>query len=195
MRATTVVIAFTLAPIVANAQIGNPAFMAPDTQFDRPGVPAPNQPNTTDKIFAQLVSEGGMAEVELGRLVVDKAQTSAVGDFARMMIDDHSMANDKLAATARRAGVPLMEELSPEHQGKRAQLETLDGSAFELEYMRSQVVDHQKTTQLLIWEIGSGQDANLQQFAKETLPTVLEHLKMARAIVDELVSTQVAATR
>ncbi|RWM85344.1 MAG: DUF4142 domain-containing protein, partial [Mesorhizobium sp.] len=52
--------------------------------------------------------------------------------------------------------------------------------------------DHQKTVQLLEWEIGSGQDADLQHFASETLPTVLEHLKLARDIKAELASQAIA---
>ena len=59
--------------------------------------------------------------------------------------------------------------------------------------MRGQVVDHQKTAQLLDWEIDAGQNAALQRFAAETLPTVLEHLGMARGIVEQLSREQVAA--
>lgn len=192
MRAATLAIAFTLLPIMANAQIGNPGFMAPDTEFDARGVPAPNQPNTTDKLFAQLVTEGGMAEVNLGELAANSAGTTAVGDFARRMIADHSSAGDKLATIAQNSNIPLPDELNAEHVAKRAQLESLDGAAFDLEYMRSQVVDHQKATQLLIWEIANGQDGELQRFASETLPAVLEHLRLARTMVDDLSRNQLA---
>ena len=58
--------------------------------------------------------------------------------------------------------------------------------------MRGQVVDHQKTATLLAWEITGGQNAGLQHFAADTLPVVLEHLAMARGIVEELALAQVA---
>lgn len=186
MRSAALAIVFTLLPIAANAQIGNPGFMAPDTVFDAPGVPAPNQPNTTDKLFVRLVGEGGLAEVTLGQLATGKAQASSVEEFARRMVDDHSGANDDLADLADNSGILVPEELNPEHAAMRDQLDGLEGEEFDLTYMRGQVIDHQKTATLLIWEIGSGQDAELQQFAAATLPVVLEHLRMARGIVAEL---------
>jgi putative membrane protein len=80
----------------------------------------------------------------------------------------------------------LPDELDPDHQRQRAELEELEGAEFDLAYMRGQIVDHQKTVQLLIWEIGSGQDAEIQRFAAATLPTVLRHLEMARDLTAEL---------
>jgi putative membrane protein len=43
-------------------------------------------------------------------------------------------------------------------------------------------VDHQKTVQLLQWEISFGQNADLQKFAADTLPTVLRHLELAQQL-------------
>jgi putative membrane protein len=48
------------------------------------------------------------------------------------------------------------------------------------------VADHQKTAQLLEYEIGSGQDVELKSFASATLPVVLEHLRGAQEIQAEL---------
>ena len=176
----------------AQAQFGNPGFMAPDTRFEAPGVPAPNQTNTADRLFTQLAAEGGLAEVTFGELAAEKGQSSAVGDFARRMVDDHSAANERLAGIADKSKIPLPDALNAEHANMRDRLEALEGAAFDLAYMRGQVVDHQKTTQLLIWEINSGQDTELRRFASETLPTILDHLGMARAIVAELAHAQVA---
>ena len=169
------------------AQIGNPGFLAPDTRFEAPGVPAPNQTNTTDKLFARLAAEGGLAEVTLRRAGGRAgAGASEVSDFARRMVDDHTAANETLAGIAEQGGIPLPDALNAEHAWMRDHLEGLEGAAFDLEYMRGQVVDHQKTVQLLVYEIGQGQNGELQRFAAATLPTVLGHLEMAREIVAEL---------
>jgi putative membrane protein len=151
-----------------------------------PGVPAPNQTNTQDRLFAQLAAAGGSAEVTFGKLAGDKAQNSAVKDFARMMIDDHGAANKKLIDVADKSKIPLPEALDKDHEKLRQDLANLDGAKFDLAYIRGQVVEHQKTVQLLEWEIGSGEDAELQRFAAETLPTVLHHLEVARDLVAEL---------
>jgi putative membrane protein len=53
-------------------------------------------------------------------------------------------------------------------------------------YIKDQIVDHQKTALLLEWEINSGEDAQLQRFAADTLPDVLHHLQAAQTIHAEL---------
>ena len=99
---------------------------------------------------------------------------------------------NELAGIAEEAGIPVPDALNAEHAAMRDRLEGMDAAAFDLAYMRGQVVDHQKTAQLLVWEIGQGQNAELQRFAAETLPTVLEHLGMARAEVDRLAHEHLA---
>lgn len=184
-----------LASSAALAQFGNPGLLAPDTRMESPGKQAPNQTNTTDRLFAQLVTEGGLAEVAFGELAAEKAQDSMVGDFARRMIEDHSAANDQLAGIANKSKIPLPDALNTEHSIMRDRLKSLEGSAFDIAYMRGQVIDHQKTTQLLIWEIDYGQDPELKHFASEKLPTILEHLAMARSIVTDLAKAQFAQSK
>jgi putative membrane protein len=190
-----VAIAFSLAilPVSAvMAQIGNPAGMVPDIRLDAPGVPAPSQTNYQDRLFAQLAAAGGMAEVEFGNLAAERAANSGVKEFAHRMVEDHGKANDRLKGLADTSKIPLPDELDPDHKRQRAELEKLEGAEFDLAYMRGQIVDHQKTVQLLIWEIGSGQDAEIQRFAAATLTTVLRHLEMARDLTVGLAGEPIA---
>jgi len=186
MRALTIAAVLALLPAYAFAQFGNSGFLAPDTKMDAAGKPAPNQTNYTDRLFAQLVAAGGMAEVDLGKLAAGKTGEDNVKRFANRMVDDHDKANGGLKELAEKSKIPLPETLDPDHQKMRADLDKLDGARFDLAYLKAQVIDHQKTVQLLIWEIGSGQDADIQRFAKMTLPIVLEHLQMARDLQAEL---------
>jgi putative membrane protein len=173
--------------------MGNPGFMAPDTRTDAAGVPGPDQKNNADDLFVELVGEGGLAEVALGEIARQKAATPAVRQFAERMVAEHGAANDKLAGIAKAAGIAAPTDLAAEHAALRIDLEGTDAATFDLPYMRGQVVDHQKTAQLLEWEINSGQHAALQRFAAEILPAVLDHLAVARGIVEELSREQVAA--
>jgi putative membrane protein len=170
----------------AVAQIGNPAGVEAGTKQAAPGIPAPHETNNADRLFARLAATGGKAEVELGHLAEQKAAATSVKDFARMMVEDHSKANQKLAELAKTAGIPLPDGLDPDHQAVREKLEKLTGAEFDTAYILAQIVDHQKTVQLLQWEIGSGQDAPLQKFAAETLPIVLGHLRHAQFVASEL---------
>jgi putative membrane protein len=186
MRITTFSLPLIFAPLVATAQIGNPTFMAPDTQFDRSGMPAAKQPNSSDKLFAMLAAEGGLAEVNFAQLANSRAQSDSVKDFSQQMLKDHADANSTLAALARDRGIVVPDALNSEQAAVRTQLESQRGTAFDLTYMRAQVVEHQKTVQLLLWELGNGQDAEVQQFAAQTLPVIMRHLDLAKQLSAEL---------
>src|SRR3954468_897186 len=107
-------LAFAAQP--AAAQMGNPGFMAPSTKLEPSGIPAPHQPNNDDRLFVQLVGEGGLAEVALAELAATKATTGSVKDFANRMRADHGPANEKLASLAKGAGIDPPSELNGEHQ-------------------------------------------------------------------------------
>src|SRR4051812_15485768 len=79
-----------------SAQIGNPGGADPGTRQNAAGIPAPNQTNVQDKLFAQQLAIGGMAEVALAKLADRKTQSRAIKDFARLMIEDHGKANATL---------------------------------------------------------------------------------------------------
>jgi putative membrane protein len=168
------------------AQIGNPAGVEAGTQQAVPGTPAPHETNNTDQLFARLAAIGGKAEVDLGQLAQQKGTDPAVKEFARMMVQDHSKANDKLMELASAANIPLPTGFDPDHQALRDKHEKLSGADFDVAYMLGQIEEHQKTVLLLQWEIGSGQNAPLQKFAAETLSTVVAHLRRAQFIASEL---------
>ena len=50
----------------------------------------------SDRTFAINAAEGGIAEVEMGKLAVVQGSSQAVRDFGRRMVDDHSKASDQL---------------------------------------------------------------------------------------------------
>lgn len=179
MRAfATIAALVVLVATPALAQSGNPAFMTPNT--------GPQQPNNADRIFVHAAATGGMAEVELGELAEQKAQHAAVKHFGRRMVEDHGKANDRLISIAKEAGIPVPDELDGEHKAMRDRLENLSGAEFDVAYVQGQVMDHQKTVQLLEYEIGSGQHVELKNFASEVLPVVVQHLRSAQNLHAEM---------
>lgn len=189
MRMLIIASALSLAAAtLASAQpgTGNPAGMAPGTVQAAPGMPAPNQPNQADRLFVQEATIGGAAEVDLGRLAEQKGQSQAVKEFRRQMVADHGEANQQLSGLAQAGRVVQPQQLDEEHKAMFGQLKRTSGAGFDLAYIRGQVTNHQKTAQRLEWEIGSGQDPQLVNFASQVLPIVLHHLEMASTIEDEM---------
>jgi putative membrane protein len=105
--------------------------------------------------------------------------------FAEADGADHTRAGDELMNLAKAADVSIPEELDPDHRTIRGELDKLNGAAFDDAYIRGQITDHQQTVQLLEFEIGSGQDPALMQFAVRMLPVVMRHLQIAQAIATE----------
>jgi len=133
-----------------------------------------------DEAFVMKVAKGGMAEVELGKLAVEKASSGAVKQFGQRMVDDHSKANEELKALAQSKNISLSPEIGPDEKALRDRLMKLSGAAFDQAYMKAMVSDHVKDVNEFRIESKSGKDPDVKVWAAYTLPTLEEHLKMAR---------------
>ena len=164
----------------AGAQsLANPGGLAPDTPRMESGNPPPDHANTSDKLFVRQAIIGGRAEVELGKLAQEKAQSGAVRQFGERMAHDHAEGNKRLMSVGKTVEPSIPETLDGEHRLVQDRLTALAGRDFDVAYMKAQVESHQKTANLLLWEISAGQSAAVTKYAADTLPTVMEHLELA----------------
>ena len=142
----------------------------------------------SDSAFVMKAAQGGMEEVELGRLATNQAASADVKQFGQRMVTDHSKANDELKAVAQKGGETLPQELSKKQQADKARLEKLNGAAFDKEYMKMMVADHKQDVAEFEKEASSGKDADVKAFASSTLPTLKEHLSMAQDVEKRVAS-------
>jgi putative membrane protein len=135
-----------------------------------------------DKKFIREAAEGGLAEVELGKLATEKASNPEVKNFAQRMVQDHSKANEELKEVASKEGVTLPDHLNAKDKALKERLSKLNGPAFDRAYMENMVKDHKKDVAEFNRESTNGKDNDVKQFAGKTLPTLKEHLKQAESI-------------
>jgi putative membrane protein len=133
-----------------------------------------------DLEFAKEAAEGGMMEVELGKLAQQQAQNQEVVQFGQRMVDDHGKANAKLKTVAEQKGIQLPTELPADAQQKYDELQQVSDAEFDKTYMDEMVQDHEKDIAAFEKQAQSGQDPELRAFAEETLPTLREHLDLAK---------------
>jgi putative membrane protein len=133
-----------------------------------------------DQHFVHEAAAGGQMEVELGKLAQQKASSDRVKQFGQRMVQDHSQANDKLQTVAKELPVTLPTSLPPQKQQTVDQLSKLNGSRFDQQYMRTMVKDHTEDVAAFQKEAKSGRNAQVKEFASNTLPTLQEHLTLAR---------------
>jgi putative membrane protein len=135
-----------------------------------------------DRQFVKKAAEGGLAEVELGKLASEKADSPDVKQFGQRMVDDHSKANDQLKQVASEKGITIPDKLSAKDAATKARLEKLSGRAFDRAYMRDMVTDHTKDVSEFRMESKNAKDPDVKNFASQTLPTLKDHLKEAKSI-------------
>ena len=136
--------------------------------------------SASDRTFAMKAAQGGMAEVELGKLAQEKGATSQVKDFGQKLINDHSKLNDKLKNIASREGITLPSEVSVSQRQLIANLSKLSGSRFDRDFMKHAVSDHREDISDFKKEANNGQDAAMKDFASSAIPTLEDHLHAAQ---------------
>jgi putative membrane protein len=135
-----------------------------------------------DAKFYRDAAEGGMAEVAMGNLAQQKAQSPNVKDYGAQMVKDHSAANEKLKALARAKSITLPANPSVAEMEAKSKLEALSGQSFDKSYIKGMIQDHEEDIAEFRKEAASGQDPDARAFASATLPTLEAHLKKIQAI-------------
>ncbi len=171
-----VALAMSAAPAFAQTTAGNPGH--PDATKTTKSAQASSR--GSDQRFIHNAAEGGMAEVELGKLAEQKASSEEVKAFGKRMVDDHSKANDELKSLAQNKNVTLPSALNAKDQALKDKLSKLSGSAFDHAYMSAMVSDHKKDVNEFKHMSTSATDPDVKSFAAKTLPTLEEHLKQAQ---------------
>jgi putative membrane protein len=134
------------------------------------------------KTFVTKAAQGGMTEVELGKLALAKSQNADVRQFAERMVSDHGKANKQLATIAKGKNIAVPKALDAEHAAMVTELKAKSGAEFDSSYAEHMRHAHDKTIELFEGEAESSEDADLAGFARDKLPTVREHKQLAERL-------------
>lgn len=166
----------------------------------------------SDEKFVTDAAKGGMMEVHMGKLGVQKAQNDQVKQYAQRLIDDHTKANAELKQLASQKGIALPEESkvagvdaketerskvrdllggNSDHKAHAdmKRLEGLSGTDFDREFVRMAVNDHEKDVKEFEKAAQKADDADIKAFAQKTAPTLREHLQQAKSLQPQVGGT------
>lgn len=132
--------------------------------------------------FMREAAQSGMAEVMLGNLALQKSENEQIKTFAQQMVADHTAANGELATLAQSKSVTLPTETDAKHKSAMDKLGGMSGMDFDKAFMKQMVKDHEAAVKLFSRESERGTDADTKAFAAKTLPTLQNHLQMARTL-------------
>jgi len=144
--------------------------------------------DSADRKFVEHAAAGGVAEVEMGKLAQEKASSGQVKQFAALMAQDHSKANDELKQLAQTKGVAVAAAPDKAHKSDMDKLSKLSGAQFDRQYMEHMVSDHRKTVAEFKKASESAKDSEVKAFAAKTLPKLQDHLAQAQSVNDAVKS-------
>ena len=132
--------------------------------------------------FVADAATGGMMEVELGNLAQQKAKNQRVKDFGKMMVDDHTQANNNLKDIASRKNIAVPATITDDQKKEMEKLSKKSGADFDKAYVDMMVEDHKKDIDAFKKATDKVGDNDIKNFATNTLPTLQKHLDSIQAI-------------
>ncbi|MDK2742214.1 MAG: DUF4142 domain-containing protein [Nitrospira sp. BO4] len=168
---TRTILSFTLLPVFA-ASLLTPACA---TMQDSQGV-----------AFLQTAAQENLAQIALGQLAIQMAESPQVKQFGEKMVQDHQMANQAIRQLATKERVNLPKQLNENQQVKHYELSQLSGKPFDLAYMQYMLEDHKKDVNEFEHTAQRLQDENVQRWAFNALPILRQHLVLASTVATSL---------
>jgi putative membrane protein len=159
-----------------------------------PAQPAQAQNVRADSSFISEVNTSNDVELRLARLAQSKASADVVKRFAQRMVTDHSSMQREWANVTSQSGARISAAANPQMQGQISRLERLSGSNFDRAYMTAMVQNHQQALNTFETRGRMTQSAEVRSLVARGLPSLQEHLTLARQIAVQVGSDTTAAT-
>src|SRR5262247_226548 len=93
----------------------------------------------SDLRFLREAAGGDLAEMALGKLVVDHGHSADVRAFGQRMMEDHTKGNEQLLTLAQSKQVELPTEVPASAKEAGERLAGMSGAAFDREFMKDMV--------------------------------------------------------
>ena len=137
---------------------------------------------SADTAFAMKAAQGGVAEVQMGKLAAEKATSPDVKAFGQQMVDDHTKANEDLKSVAEKKRMTLPNNINAHQESAYSKLHRLSGESFDRAYVTHMVKDHEDDVKEFKKEANDGKDEDIKGFASRTLPVLQGHLEKIKSI-------------
>jgi len=144
---------------------------------------APATLNAVDFNFVGQANLGAPFQVDSGRLAETKGTNATIRSYAHLMVTSHIPVVDALNAILKKKNITPSNTLL--HGAYDAMIFTLKAdqrAAFDRNYVNGQVEYQKGNAALFEQEIQNGSDPDLKEFARQTLPKIVDHLHRAEKL-------------
>jgi putative membrane protein len=122
--------------------------------------------------------ESNVKEVEMGKLAQKNGQSKEVKAFGKTLVDDHTAADKKVKALAKKEKVELS-DTKPEME------HDMSGADFDAKFAKSMLDDHQKDVEEVRKARDATNDPQLKALLSQLLPTLEKHQETARKLTEK----------
>jgi putative membrane protein len=145
-----------------------------------------------DKTFLTGQQQTNLAEISLGKTVMEKATSEKVRELASHLVSGHEKVSQENTALSQKLGITPPTEPSAEQKATAAKILALSGEAFDRAYVDAQVEGHMKSVEKANKEIASGSNPEVKAFATAYVPKAQGHLDMSRTVQAQISGTETA---
>ncbi|GAB4030328.1 hypothetical protein GCM10028809_23060 [Spirosoma gilvum] len=147
----------------------------------------PAKLSSADQNLMMDVAKGGMMQLEMSKVAVQKASSSEVRQYAQAEVDEQTGLSAKLQEIASAKGVTLPSAPDSDTQAMVAKLQGMSGASLDKMYMdETGVKGHEKLDKVMATVESTASDASLKGVGKAAHPLVKTHLKVAKQIDGKL---------
>lgn len=140
----------------------------------------------SDNEFVMKAGSSGLAEVAIGKVGQEKAKNADVKKFAERVVTDHSKANEELTRIAKDSGITVPDKPSAEQEQHVKHFSEGAARDFDKDFVNHMVDSHTKGVDLFTKASKELKNEKLRGFADKTLPTLKEHLEIAKKLQGQL---------
>jgi putative membrane protein len=135
--------------------------------------------NEKDAKFLVNVAEINLEEIKLGQLAKQMGRTERVKELGQMMDEAHSKCMSSLATLAAAKSITIPTTPTDNTLSAYKDLNNKSGADFDLAYCDMMVAGHKGAIVMFEKASAESTDADIRQWASETLPELRKHLDHA----------------
>jgi putative membrane protein len=140
----------------------------------------------SDRDFVRKAENANLLEVSLGEMAQQQAASPEVKQFGGRMAKEHTLASNKLLEISKKDKLEAPGDLDRKEYEMVQHLSGLKGRDFDRAYIKHMVENHKEDLQMFEQMAKEGANPDLRDYAKQTLSTLREHLKMAQDIYNKI---------
>lgn len=138
----------------------------------------------TDQQFVNFAAQTDMTEAHLGQMAEKQSKSSAIQNYAQMLVTDHDQDFGNLHTAAQQANLTVPGSIDAMHNKMMIDpLEKLKGAAFDRRFEYEMIRGHEQAIAVYKEEAKAATNPQIQQYAANALPVLQKHLDKAKALL------------